>query len=79
MNSKDKIALSTITGQFGSPHGNGTAGKDVYKNLKFIGKWMHKEFNNSLVIPALGNHDSNPPDTFSDRILDSNGASKQYK
>ena len=62
-----------------SPH-EGAGKKNVTKNMKFIGKWIYKEFGGGArVIPVLGNHDSYPKNSFYDMKIDKKSARVQYR
>ena len=62
-----------------SPH-DGAGARNVTRNLKFISKWIYQVFGSRVkVIPVLGNHDSDPKDTFEDMKVDKKKARQQYR
>ena len=60
-----------------SPHyEDGPEWDEVFDNMKFVVNQFHNNFPDTQIIPALGNHDSSPPDNFADVHL--KGAEKEF-
>ena len=47
--------------------------------MRFVVKTLHNKFSNTKIIPALGNHDTFPPDTFVDTHLNSSKTNDTLK